>query len=909
MSGQPMNNDVFIATLQKCQNLSEESKRYIQTKYSHFREFEWQLGGILIGIIEQSIYAQKVDILNFVEQLRRNQMNNKVVTRSVSQSAQQQFFFYVKDIIDKSDLNMLNQKIKDASFQKICEQILIEQINQNQKLKQYSQLSQQQLTNNSQNYIQPEVIQYLTEILQSKIVLIKYNTSLKQFYYQQFKSVKRDTDITIYSLPKSLIVCIRNKTQVNNMEGIGDGFINVTDMKVRQQSSQQANYNSNTSSINRTIISLQDNKRESSFQPSQQFENMKLCDKCKKALDIILLFKNQQCKQGHYYCFNCLSQKNNQKFCLQNTCNSQMAPELVNQFLQNYSKQLLLYKKQQELKQQQQQQQQQQQLQQQQYQQQQQQQQEVKQKDQVQNQPIIKCVKCNNQVNKDTFYYGNCAHPLCFDCIQKKYLESLKYTYQYALKCDECFQSLDINMIKDFIQSKQESSQKKCLECNKIQPVESLFLTQCRHLFCYDCIYQQYNSYKQGNTSIKCKLCYTIIQIESIVNFLNQNKNRYSESPSKQNKGNNPNKDQLSQSINFQDNQQNSQRILPGQQASPLKSCVKCSKLNTLSSMFITPCNHGYCIQCLCELQSIYKKDFKCIGQYCSNLIPIQSISHFIINQSKNKQENPQNNYQLPISQSIDSNKYNQNISDVPKCLMCRSKFKKNELFYVKSCQHSFCYKCLCTKQFESDQIRCFETGCKSIINVDEIEEFHFQHQMMSSQHLQGKNEQKFEVVCSYCKKQDIISSTQKPDYFKCSSCQKVTCLVHQGQVPQCRCYCEKCGNQCKICENTIMCPKCNYSYCMNCKQTEVGNKICQCVCGYCGTQLKVSKQLCKCIENVCSICLNSFENVQLNSFDDSLLRKNQCIHFYCNICYYKKVTFETQNKQFGNLKFQCLFC
>ncbi|KAL4486362.1 hypothetical protein ABPG72_007148 [Tetrahymena utriculariae] len=778
MSGQPMDITGFFELLasQKCQNISDESRRYIQKKYCQFREFEWQLGGILIGIIEQNIFAQKNSFSYVIEQFKINLLNSKVNTRNLN--FYQSYFVTIKQILESFNMNLLSQKIKDLSFQSISEKILKEQLIQSQKFKRFPQLSQPSTPSDSGNYIQPEILQYLSEILQSKITLIKYNSSIKQFCYQSFQSVKRETNITIYQLPKSLIVCLRQKSQVNNQEAIGDGFISITE--VRYQSNQLSNYNSNTNNINRTIISAQGNNRESNYQPTSSVDNMKLCDACYFAFDKSLLFKNE------------------------------------------------LF------------------------------------------QP---CVKCNKDIQQGNFYYDNCAHIFCQDCICNKYRENQQYKLQ--AKCDQCSQLLDIQKIKQFINKKQDSSQKKCMYCDKIQPEGSLLVTQLK--------------------------------------FLNQSSNRQPISPSKQNKDNNLNKDQLSQSINFQDGQPKSQNILPIEQSSHLKPCVKCNKLNPISIIF--SCNHRYCLQCICEIQRIYSNlnQVQCIGQSCQYNISISDISYFIINQNKSKQENPQNINQLPSNQSIsitDQNKYSQNISDILKCQSCRNKFRKEQLFFVQGCQHSFCLEC-CSKKFqEADQIKCFQIGCKSFINFDDVEEFHFQQQMRSSQQYQGKNEQKFDVVCSYCKKQDIINSTQKPDYFKCSSCQKVTCLVHQGQVPQCRCYCEKCGNQCKISENTVMCPKCNYSYCMNCKQTEVGNKICQCICEFCGAQLKISKQLCKCIENVCSICLNSFENVQLNSSDDSLLRKNQqCIHFYCNICYYKKVALDTQSKQFGNLKFQCLFC
>ncbi|KAL4450495.1 hypothetical protein ABPG74_019393 [Tetrahymena malaccensis] len=821
-------------------------------------------------------------------------------------SQQQSFYVSVKEIFEKNNSNLLNQKINDAQFQQMSEQILKEQLNKTQKFQRFQQLFQQLQIKDSGNYIENEVLQYLSEILQSKIILIKYNQSLKQFFYQSFQSIKRENQITIYSLTKSLVVCLRNKQQINNLEGLGDGFNSFNDMAKIQQSNQLANYNSNTNSINRTIISAQGNKRESNYQPFIQVENMKLCDKCKQSFDISLLYKNDQCKLAHNFCFQCLRDQNqNKKFCIERNCTSSMNPELVNQFLSGYPKKLLQSKQQQSFQQQQYYQQQSQQQSQQQQLQQQIQQQNGQQKAQVQNQPVYRCAQCNKDINQDSFFYDNCAHIYCQDCIQNKYRDY--QSNQQKAKCVECDSFLDINKIKQFINNKLETNQKKCMTCNKTQREDSLFYAQCRHFFCYDCINQQYNIYISNNSSIRCKECYTVIPIENVIKYLNQRQNRQSESPSKQNKDNNQNKDQLSKSINFQDSQPNSQGISLNQQSSPLKQCIKCSKLNTLSNMYVTPCKHGYCLSCTTELQRLlqYQKEVCCFGSTCPYRISITELSKFIINQGQSKQ-------QIPQSQSIqtkDLNKIGQNQYETPKCLKCRNKFRKEELFFVKSCQHSFCLKCLCTKQLEYDQIRCLELGCKSIINVEEIEEFHFQSQMMSSQHLQGKNEQQFEVICSYCKKQDSISSSQKPDYFKCSSCQKVTCLVHQGQVPQCRCYCEKCGNECKISENTVMCPKCNYSYCMNCKQTEVGNKICQCLCRFCGTQLKASKQLCKCIENVCSICLNSFENIQLNNSDDTLLRKNQCIHFFCNICYYKKVASETQNKQFGNLKFQCLFC
>ncbi|CAD8192243.1 unnamed protein product [Paramecium pentaurelia] len=421
----------------------------------------------------------------------------------------------------------------------------------------------------------------------------------------------------------------------------------------------------------------------------------------------------------------------------------------------------------------------------------------------IKNLEQISCPQCKS---KNEFIQLMCEHKQCYKCLLKK-LDPLKCCgklniKQYLLnqiKKLECLK--EQNEKQKILQKYYESSNQsfghteqqlqqnrsvrnqlnqdndklknssvidilyECNLCFKKVYTQLFTLQDCKHKFCYDCMFR----IKLQNKDCPIQNCFKKIEQNEEVQTC-------------QIKNNSDNKEQKIINQNLKQSIQN-QSILK-----VTEQCWKCYKTFNYKLFEIKKCNHKICLQCLSSIEmtyeSIYCFYYKCqstftkheYNMYIKNLQSIQNteppqMQKIIINQNQSyfNCENCQNKrsedqkYVLNCGHSIcftcitqdvqyktsccyltsldfDYQQFRKNL--IINCQGCQCPFPIKNLFQLR-CKHLFCLNC-CSKIYLGKPQRCLEKKCERLIfDIDDLFNFIYNKKLEQSTEISNQEEQK----------------------------------------------------------------------------------------------------------------------------------------------------------------------
>lgn len=236
------------------------------------------------------------------------------------------------------------------------------------------------------------------------------------------------------------------------------------------------------------------------------------------------------------------------------------------------------------------------------------------------------------------------------------------------------------------------------------------------------------------------------------------------------------------------------------------------------------------------------------------------------------------------------------------KCCLCYKIIHHIQYFMNPSCKHVYCYECIIEKM-EKKQIHnlCYERICSKSLAISQLEKFLFEISLAQTANHQNHEFQsnliEYDQECMSCHKTDklYLESFMQFEYYKCSFCYKISCMIHKAPMEKCFCFCLKCFELTGYYDKntTKRCFNCKEIYCLICSKN---SENCSCYCKICGQPDEVVEGMCGNCRKNCYFCQIQYEKEKV-----FVCEKNQQ-HIYCRFCAFKDQKFFTNKKI-------CLIC
>ena len=228
-------------------------------------------------------------------------------------------------------------------------------------------------------------------------------------------------------------------------------------------------------------------------------------------------------------------------------------------------------------------------------------------------------------------------------------------------------------------------------------------------------------------------------------------------------------------------------------------------------------------------------------------------------------------------------------------CCLCHNELIERA-FINPICQHKFCFVCLVERtQKQNCSSICYEMRCTKNINLTDIEDYLIEMNLFKEMENTEIVSEKLPCVCTKCQNQDLLCFTTNfmaPEYFVCSKCKDLQCLIHYTSMEVCRCFCNKCKQKLDDFPNIKQrfCKICQTAYCLICN---LEKKECKCFCQGCNSKKSEAKDRCDICERECVNCHTPY--------GVDLLRLAECgKHLLCRCCRIRGILHEISDENEG---------